>query len=103
MWEVEGIKAGRLDDKYDNLFFVTDAQVRERVQKNADTQKVESLADLEKQLVEMDKKMLAQNGGKPITQDDADWNSLKAYALSQKTALETKIKVRKLQESKKNP
>ena len=103
VWEVEGIKAGRLDDKYDNLFFVTDAQVRERVQKNADTQKVESLADLEKQLVEMDKKMLAQNGGKPITQDDADWNSLKAYALSQKTALETKIKVRKLQESKKNP
>ncbi len=107
VWEVEGIKAGGLDDKYDNLFFVTDAQVRERVGKNADTAKVEPLADLEKQLEQARKyraeiENYVKTGVLPNIKGAMSMGGM-SDGKAELQAIETKIKVRRLQESKKNP
>lgn len=112
VWEVEGIKAGGLDDKYDNLFFVTDAQVRGRVQKNADTAKVESLEELENKLTEAKRYQKEVNDffitGKAPTKTNLMPNNgmtMGGYMTGDGLVaqLETKIKVRRLQQSKKNP
>lgn len=102
VWEVEGIKAGGLDDKYDNLFFVTDAQVRGRVQMNADTAKVEPLAQLESKLAKLKESQKKYTGQADVMigSDFSGGSDPYWFAIQN---LETTIKVRRLQESKKNP
>jgi len=116
VWEVNGLVAGNLDHKYDHLFFVTDPQVREQIGKNTDTAKVKPLDSLLSDLAEA-KRYQAQldefvktdgaNGQKPPTTKLLPNGGMSMGGMVSAQGLiadlQTKISIRKLQESQKNP
>lgn len=99
-WAIDGIEAGRFHEQNAGKYFVTDAQVREQMRKDAGSNAT-TLLQLETELANLNKKALAENGGKPIDEQAAAFDFVKAGLLSKIKATENQIKVKKFMENKK--